>query len=54
MTKELDIINDFKTLAIPLDMIAKRNDCTLHYVIKVIHYVSIDKHQEIKKCKELL
>ena len=54
MTRELNIVNDFSTLAVPLDVIAKKNDVSLHYVIKVIHYATIGKYREIEEAKKCL
>ena len=54
MTKELSIVNDFNALAIPMDMIAKRNNCSLHYVIRVIYYANIGKYKEIEESKKCL
>ena len=54
MSKELNIVKDFKTLAVPMDIIAKKNDVSLHYVIKVIHYATIGKYREIEEAKKCL
>ena len=54
MTRELNIVNDFNTLAVPMDMIAKKNGVSLHYVIRVIHYATIGKYKEIEEAKQCI
>ena len=48
------IIKDFNTLAIPMDMIAKKNGVSLHYVIKVIHYHNVVRLKEIEESTRCL
>lgn len=50
----LKIISDYKNLAIPLDLIARKNNCSLHLVIKVLHYATVEQPQQIAECKKIL
>lgn len=50
----LAIIRDYKNLAIPLDMIAKKHRVSTHYVLKVVHYISVEKPALIAECKQLI
>ena len=51
---EYDILNDYLNHAMPLHMVAAKNGCSTHYVLKVVHYHCVVKPYEIMKCKELL
>jgi len=48
------IIRDYKVLNIPLDMIARKNKVSLAFVLRVLHYVSVKRKQDIKDCKKIL
>lgn len=54
MSKELNILNDFNTLDVPLSVIAEKNNCSLHYVIKVVHYAKVGKYKETEEAKKCL
>jgi hypothetical protein len=54
MINPLKIISDYKNLAIPLDLIARNNNCSLHFAIKVLHYATVEQPQQIAECKKIL
>jgi len=54
MIKPLEIISDYKNLAMPIDLIARKNNCSLHFVIKVLHYATVEQPQQIIDCKKIL
>jgi len=52
--KELQIIHDYKTLALPLDMIARKNGATLAYIINVVYRATVVIPESIKESKKIL
>ena len=50
----VQIVKDFNTLAIPMDMIAKKHGVSLHCVIKVIHYHNVTRLREIEESTRCL
>jgi hypothetical protein len=49
----LKIIKDYKD-NIPLQLIARKNDVSLHQVIKILHYKFRQEQQEIEISKRIL
>ena len=48
------ILNDYKTLAMPLDMVARNNNVSTAFVLNVLHYQSVRYPQMIAECKAIL
>lgn len=45
----IQVLNDYKA-NIPIDMIARKNNMSLHQVVKILHLHTV----EIAKCKKIL
>ena len=54
MINPLRIINDYKNKNLPLDMVAKNNNVSLHFVLKVVHYHDIKRREDISNCKKII
>ena len=52
--KTLQIIDDYKTLAIPLDMIARKNKVSLHQCIVILHRAITKMSKNIEESKLIL
>lgn len=48
------IIEDYNNLAIPLDMIAKKNEVSLHFVISTVYYWTVLRPKMLLGLKEML
>ena len=48
------ILSDYKTLAMPLDMVAKNNNVSTGYVLKVVHHQMVEQPKMIAEIKEIL
>ena len=51
---ELQIVHDYKTLAIPIDMIARKNGVSLHRVIDVVYRATVVIPESIELSKKIL
>ncbi len=54
MINPLRIINDYKNKNLPLDMVAKNNNVSLHFVLKVVHYHDVKRREDISNCKKII
>lgn len=52
--RNLQIVNDYKTLAIPLEMIARKNSVSLHHAINVLRRALVAIPQSIAESKKIL
>ena len=50
----LKIINDYKHLNLPLDMVARNNNVSTGFVLNTLHYFTVVRPKEIRESKKLL
>jgi len=54
MVSLLKIVSDYKHKNLPLDMVARNNNVSLHFVLKVVHYHDVKRREDISNCKKLI
>jgi len=54
MINNLKIVNDYKTLAIPLDMVASMNKVSTGYCLNLLHKAMVTIPESIRESKTIL
>ena len=51
---EYEIIEDYETYAMPLNLLAQKHGVTMAYCLKIVHYWKVERVRELMDAKKTL